>query len=253
VDRPLFEIEVQSLLPRTQALVGLEGAFDEDRTGFAPRGSTLTLDERRPARFRAVYPRLRLGNVRWVLGYDPLPEDLVAARAEVPQPEVREPLRLFEVRDPLPRAFWVPSAEVLADRGAVTARAAGEGFDARRVVLLEHAPPPPAAGGDRFDGQPLVSYQRLDAHTVRLDCATPPGFIVVLDGYNPGWRAQDGGGEVPLVRADGRYWALPTAGGSRTIDVRFRPSWRTPSLVLAAVALIAVAGLAARDRRTSAG
>jgi len=253
VDRPLFAIEVQSLLPRTQALLGLEGAFDEDRTGFAPRGSALTLDERRPARFRAVYPRLRLGNVRWVLGYGPLPEDLVAARAEVPQPEVREPLRLFELRDPLPRAFWVPAAEVLADRGAVTARAAGDDFDARRVVLLEHAPPPPAVSGVRVDGEPVVSYQRVDPHTVRLDCATPPGFIVVLDGYNPGWRAQDRGGEVPLLRSDGRYWALPTAGGSRTIEVRFRPSWRMPSLVLAAVGLAAVAGLAARERRTSAG
>jgi hypothetical protein len=248
VDRPLFEIEVQSLLPRTHALLGLEGAFDEDRTGFAPRGSTLSLDERRPARLRDVYARLRLGNVRWVLGYDPLPEDLVEARAEVPQPEVREPLRLFELRDPLPRAFWVPAAEVMTDRGALTARAGSDGFDARRVVLLEQSPPTSTAGAP-FEGEAVVSYQRLDPHAVRLDCATPPGFIVVLDGYNPGWRAHDGTGEVPLLRADGRYWALPTAGGSRTIEVRFRPWWRTPSLVLAAVGLAAVVGLAARERR----
>jgi hypothetical protein len=220
-DRPLFEIEVQSLLPRTQELIGLEGAFDEDRTGFAPRGSVLTISERRPARFRDVLPRLRLANVRWVLGYEPLPEDLVRLRGAVAQPEVREPLLLFELRDPLPRAFWVPA----------------ETADGRTLT------PPPARGGA------TVSYERIDPHTVALRSSTPPGFIVVLDGYDPGWRARDEGGLIPLARAYGRYWRIPTAGGVRSIVVRFEPAWRAPALLLAVIGLATMAVLALRDRR----
>jgi hypothetical protein len=46
----------------------------------------------------------------------------------------------------------------------------------------------------------------------------------------------------PLLRANGRYWAIPTRGGGETITVRYRPSWRTPAL--AALALGAVCSLA---------
>lgn len=216
-DLPLFGIEVQSLVPRAQELIGLEGAFDEDRTGFAPRGSTFGEDERRPGRFRQVFPRLRAASVRWVIGYDALPDDLVLLRAEVAQPEVREPLRLYELRDPRPRAFWVPGADAI-DRGA--------------------------------QGGPAVSYERVDPHTVRVRATTPPGLIVVLDHYDPAWRARDEAGDVPLVRVGAGSWGLPTPGGSRTIVARFEPRWPAPALVLAGLGLL-VALSAARPPRAA--
>jgi hypothetical protein len=223
-DRPLFEIEVQSLAPRTQELVDLEGAFDEDRTGFAPRGSTLAAGERRPSRFREVLPRLRSANVRWVLAYERLPEDLVRARAEIAQPEVREPLRLYEIADPLPRVSWV------ADLGW------------------------PSAGGPSADGAADVSlaYERIDAHTLRLRASTPPGFIVVRDRFDPGWRARDEGGEVALVPLGAESWALRTPGGSRTITARFAPAWRAPALALAGLGALLTVVLAARPRAEEA-
>jgi hypothetical protein len=211
-DVPLFEIEMQSLTPRTQELAGLEGAFDEDRTSFAPLGSTLTASERDPSRFREIHPRLRAANVRWVLGYEPLPEDLVRLRATAVQPEVRQPLGVYELLDPWPRAFWVPTVET-----------------------AEGGPP---AGVDA-----VVSYVRVDPHTVRLRATTPPGFIVVLDGYDRGWHARRDGEEVPLRRVQGRGWALPTPGGTQTIEARFQPSWLFPSLVLAGLGLAAAGAL----------
>jgi hypothetical protein len=219
-DRALFEIELQSLTPRTQELLGLEGAFDEDRTSFAPRGSTLTPDERRPARFREIYPRLRGANVRWILGYEPLPEDLVRLRAAAPQPEVRQPLQVFEILDPLPRAFWAPTVEALEN-------------------------------GERAAADAVLSYERVDPHTVRLRGATPPGFIAVLDGYDAGWRARRDGVEVPLRRV-GRHWALATPGGTQTIEVRFQPRWLLPSLVLAGAGLAAAGALGLRPSRAAA-
>src|SRR5262245_31123037 len=151
-----------------------------------------------------------------MVGYDPLPEDLVQVRGLVPQPEVRQALRVGELRDPLPRAFWVPAAEVVADAAGLAARAADSAFDPRQVVLLG-APPPAGRSGAPVPGEARVSYERVDAHTVRISGTTPPGFIVVLDGYDAAWRLHDEGGQVPLLRAYGRYWAVPTGGGTRAI------------------------------------
>jgi hypothetical protein len=209
----LYYLDRQTLLPRTHVLDGLEGAFDEDRVGWAPKGSTLAQAERRPARYREVHDRLRLANVRWVLSFHPLPDDLVRPRAEARLPEIEEPLRLYELREPLPRAFWA---------------AGPEGF--------------PQGGGE-----PVV-YERLDPHTVRLTATTPPGYLVVLDGHHADWRAEGPAGALPLLRAHGRYWAVPTPGGPQVVTVRYAPAWRAPALAgaglgaLAALALVCLPG-----------
>jgi hypothetical protein len=215
----LYYLDRQSLLPRTQVLDGLEGAFDIDRMGLAPRGSTLQVAEARPELYRAHHDRLRAANVRWVLSFAPLPGDLVSLRDQASFPELAEPLRLYELRDPLPRAYYV-----------------------RR---LEDA----LAGGEHSGAQARVEYEAPDPHTVRLRCRTPPGFIVVLDGYHPDWRARDGADPVAIQRVADRYRAVPTPGGERVITLSLTPPWRAPALAgLAVGALLALGLLAAPDR-----
>ena len=177
----LYYLDRQTLLPRTPALDGLPGAFDVDRTGWAPKGATLDVEETVPERFAAVYDRFRQAGVRWVLSFRPLPPGLARERASVKLPEVTEPLRLFELRGALPRAFF--------------------------VAFLDAAPEtPPPAGKE-------VSYEYVDAHTARIRVRTPRGFVVVLDGYHPDWSAQDeSGAYVPVLRVNGRYRAIPTDG-----------------------------------------
>ena len=51
----LFYLDRQALMPRTHVLDGLEGAFDIDRMGLAPEGSTLAVAEASPALFRQHY------------------------------------------------------------------------------------------------------------------------------------------------------------------------------------------------------
>jgi len=78
---------------------------------------------------------------------------------------------------------------------------------------------------------------------------TPPGLILVLDSHHPDWVAEDEAGRVPLLRADGRYRAVPTPGGDRQFTLRYRPRWRAPALALAALgALCAVALALTRPR-----
>jgi hypothetical protein len=208
----LYYLDRQSLLPRTPALDGLPGAFDVDRTGWAPRGATLAVPETVPERFSEVYPRFRLAGVRWILSFRPLPPSLVRAHASVKLPEVTEPLGLFELRGALPRAYFAAS--------------------------LDAAESMPLVGPD-------VRYEYVDAHTVRIHARTPPGFVIVLDGYHPDWTAQDESrSPVPVLRANGRYRAIPTDGGVHVFTLRYRPRWRGPALAALAAGLVAAVALA---------
>jgi hypothetical protein len=215
-DAALYALDRQTLLARTPALDGLEGAFDVDRTGFASPGATLTVDEAVPERFRGHHERLRLANVRWVLSFRPLPPDLVRRRRQVKLAEVQAPLHLYELRRPLPRAFWAPP-------GAATVA--------------------PAAAPE---GRAEVRYERLDPHTVRLSASTPPGFLVVLDGHHPDWTAEDRSGPVTLERILGRYRRLPTPGGEQVFTLRYRPAWPRLAWALALLGLVGLGGLARR-------
>jgi len=209
----LFYMDRQALLPRLHVLDGFQSSFDLDRMGWAPAGSTLTVSEASPLRFRDHYERFRRGNVRWVLSFVPLPDDLTTLRDQVSLAEVRDPLGLYEVRGAVPRAYSVRRE----DRGR-------EG-ETTRVGR--------------------VTYERPDPHTVKLGYDGPPGRIVVVEGFHEDWRvASADGSETPLRREDGRYWAIPTQGGRREYTVTYRPEWLAPALSLCAFGALGALGLA---------
>ncbi len=241
----LYYLDRQSLLPRAPALDGWQGAFDVDRTGWAPSGSTLRVDEFAPERFREHHRRLQLANVRWVLSYRPLPPDLAVSRGEVKLPEIASPLALYELRFALPRAFWVSRYRLEPDPEQLKLRLEDPGFDPRSVVLLRKEPDlvPTEAGPT---GPARVTYEEVDAHTVRVTASTPPGLLVVLDGHHADWKAEDQSGAVPLQVAFGRYRATPTQGGETVVTLRYQPTWRAPALFLSAMGGLAVLVLALR-------
>ena len=47
----LYYVDRQALVPRTHVIDGLEGAFDEDRAGWAPADSVLTPASAIPSRY----------------------------------------------------------------------------------------------------------------------------------------------------------------------------------------------------------
>jgi hypothetical protein len=210
----LYYLDRQSLLPRAPALDGLEGAYDVDRTGWSPTGATFSSEDLQPKHFPEHRGRLRRANVRWILSFRPLPGGATVRRGSVKLPEIQAPLGLYELRDPLPRAFWTPAPE-----GGMGVSAAAD----------------PA-------GQ--VSYEQLDPHTVEVAASTPPGMIVVLDGHHPDWTAEDRSGPVPLLRVGERWRGVVTSGGQRVFTFRYRPRWSLVAFILAGLGLVGVVVLA---------
>jgi hypothetical protein len=191
---------------------------------------------------------LRLANVRWILSPRALPDTLVALRASAHLPGLIDPLRLYEVPGALPRAFWVPTAEVIASRQLRQARLDSHDFDPRGAVVLPRAPaplPPPRLG---VDGG-VVRLERLDPHTLLVRADTPPGYIVVIEGYNAAWRLHGPAGPLTPLPGNGRYWAIPTPGGALSIEARFQPRWLWPALLACAGGCVSLAFLSLGARR----
>lgn len=230
----LYYMDRQVLWARAKTLDRVDGAFDEDRTGFAPARATLTSAESVPARYGAIHERLRRAGVRWILSFAPLPPSLVRERATARVPEIAEPLRLYELETALPRAFWVADCAIAAGETSLAARLADPAFDPAAVALIAAPVPGRACGEARGDARGAVSWTRLDPHTLRLQTTGDAGFAVVLEGFHRSWRAYRGSERLDLVRAHDRYWAIPLAGGESTIEVRYEPAWRSPSLAACA-------------------
>jgi hypothetical protein len=215
----LYYMDRQALQPRTHVLDGLDAAFEVDRVGWSPPGASLPACERVPSSFPDTYAKLREASVRWVVSFRPLPADRARRREQIVFPEIQEPLGIYEILDPLPRAYWIPDLE-----------------QASRVFT-----------------EGSVTRERLDAHTVRLRVTGLAGYAVVTEGWRPDWVATDEAGTVrPISIVNGRYWAIPTRGGSEVITVRYQPRWRTPSLVIGAAGLLAAAALGSRPGRRAA-
>ena len=242
----LYYMDRQILWGRAKTYDGLEGALDEDRTGWAPPGSTLPATESSPAFHRRNHPRLRAAGVRWILSFLPLPEDLAAPRGEARFPEILQPLVLYELRDALPRAFWVPACEVAVSAAAARARAEAPAFDPRRTVVLD-AEPPGKSCGTAAEGSSTVRWRRLGPHAVEIEAEGDAGWLVFLEGYHREWSVEGGGEAVQLTRANGRYWALPVPHGRIAYRARFRPSWVWPAATIAFAGIMAAAMLSRRQ------
>jgi hypothetical protein len=50
-----------------------------------------------------------------------------------------------------------------------------------------------------------------------------PAYLYWADGYDPHWKAWVNGEEVPILRANGAFKAVPIGAGTSTVEFRYRP------------------------------
>jgi hypothetical protein len=230
--------------PPTAGRWGYEGSFDVDTRGLYPAelsalASRLRSVEGTPSHLRL----LRLGAVGRVIalheqGFD----DLVPINT-IPS-LFPEPIRIFRVPDPLPRTYAVGQSRVVADRDALPTLL-DPAFDPRaEIVLIDGAPLRAEAG---FRGSSRILEFTPDRVRLEADLGAP-GYVVLVDAYDPGWHATVDGQPAAALRANVAFRAVRVTAGHHVVEWRYRPAALRTGSGLSLLALVVGLGAAWRVR-----
>jgi hypothetical protein len=180
--------------------------------------------------------RWQLLNVRYVLSK----KDLTGPGLQPVYDEGE--VRVYQIGDPLPRAWVVHSVVSADDDGAIDLLNA-ESFDPRAVAVV----PPDGlaladalAAGSGGAGTVWSSARVVEASPGRLMLdvsASSNGLLVISQPFYPGWRARVDGRDASISRVDSLLQGVPVTAGDHQVELTYHLSW-LPGLVT----LLALAG-----------
>ncbi len=204
------------LLPPVGAAFGVRASFGRDLLGIQPTPlatlNSLVLRSDGTTEFARA---LRLGAVSQVLALHEEGSDFVIDRRF--RGPFLDDMRLYRLHQSVPRALAVSGARV-SERPFETL--VDPGFDPSREVLLSDGPRAPVAG---FRGSARIVEDRPDR--MRIETATSAAaWLVVVDTYDPGWRATIDGRPASVVAANVAFRALAVPAGSHAVELRYRPA-----------------------------
>ncbi|MFQ5745613.1 MAG: hypothetical protein ACE5HF_00165 [Gemmatimonadota bacterium] len=218
---------------------GLQGV--ELRSVSRTTEAALAGSDRYPVRL------LRAMNVRWYADATAVADSARGLRVIARHPDL--PIRIFEVPDPLPRAYLVSAFEIAKGPDEALRRALEPDFPLRESVVLEASPEARPAGGSRG----VVRDARYGTSDVTLEVETDgPMLLVLLDRDYPGWTARVNDRPAAIARANGAFRAVVVPAGRSTVRFDFRPaSVRIGAWIsILSAAAIAIAVTASRRSRT---
>jgi hypothetical protein len=152
---------------------------------------------------------------------------------------------LLENTEARPRVSVVGDA--VASVGPVTAaRLLEQPWDPRRQVMVEGLPAADvhANGSDQPAGSAQL-VEDLPTHRVMQADMTAPGYLVVADRYDDGWRAYVDGTETTVARANGLEQVVAVPAGVHTVTFEYRPFPLMLGLGLTVLAALLWLGLVA--------
>jgi hypothetical protein len=150
-----------------------------------------------------------------------------------------EPLFVFRVPDPLPRAFAVDGVRI-ADDTAALGLLMDAAFDPRREVALPAGETRPPQEG--FSASVRETLRRPDRVQLEAELSGP-GYVVLLDGYDPGWQVTVDGREASVLRANVTFRAVAVPAGRHVLEYRYRPRSVLAGAGLTALALLLAAAI----------
>lgn len=220
---------------------GLRGAYDADFTGLAPTALPFMSRLVRYLEGSPVGVRLlQMGNVEWVLDARPTGFPVLEERRRY-QTVFADPLRLLHVPDPLPPAYLVGGASRAATDEDAMRRISSPAFDPRTEAVLAG----PGASGPQPDGfRGEARYVVRDANRLQLDTeSTGPGVLVVVETYDPDWRATLDGVPVPVERANVLFRGVRVPAGRHRVELRYFPRAVAWGLAMGAAGVAVIAFL----------
>jgi Bacterial membrane protein YfhO len=207
------------LLPPVGAAWRIFGSYERDNLGIQPvplarLNALLAGADGSPLQLRL----LQLGGVSQVLALHTAGFDGLERARTLPAPFL-EPIQLFRVPAPLPRSYMVGSSRVAEGQAALDTLV-DPSFDIRREILLSSGSPRRSSAA--FRGSSRIVEMEADRVRIQSD-STEPGYVVLLDAYDPGWRTSVDGREAPLLRANLAFRAVGVTAGHHDVELVYRP------------------------------
>ena len=174
-------------------------------------------------------PALRAGGASLVL--------TPSVRPDLPLVAKRSDLNLYSVPDPAPRAsFYNPQAIKFLPEDSIPSALRSHRFETDLILLPSESRRLLPPGGNPA-GTGSVEYHRPSSDEIQLDvAANGPGFVDVLESYDPGWTAQVDGQAVPLFAANGFTLAAPVAAGRHSVRMVYQTPGRSTGVLLSLLA-----------------
>lgn len=151
----------------------------------------------------------------------------------------------------LPRAHLVTQVLVREEEEEVSTLLSEE-FDPSEQVVLAEAPPVELDG---IPAQGEVTWEERAANHMRLRVESDRAALLVLsENWYPGWKAFVDGDEVPILRANHTFRAVPVSQGASTVEFRYESSLLRLSLLISLASILVICvplvlGVVERRRR----
>ncbi|HUG51989.1 MAG TPA: YfhO family protein, partial [Vicinamibacteria bacterium] len=234
-----------ALYPSVLGGWGVETAFAVDALGLYPPYLEAVTRLRRRYEETPLHTRLlRLAAVTHVVALHRRGLDDLTLVGEFPSLFV-EPIHVFRVPEPLPRARVVDGVRVAGEEGAFAALV-DPAFDPwREVVLTDGRPVAPESS---FRGAATVVASRPGRVVVQAELSRA-GHLVLADAYHPGWRVEVDGRRAEVLRANGAFRAVALEPGRHHVELSYRPASVVAGVLATGATLALLAAAAAVDRR----
>lgn len=220
LDQAMALAQQMALTPATPGRWGLLGSYDIDYRGLYPQELSrmsllLRAVEGTPAHLRL----LQCGGVTHVIALHRQGFEDLSLRSLEPG-LYKQPIYVYRVPKPLPRTYAVGRVRVADGSGTLEALL-DPGFDPAAEIVVPHGQPSDA--GPTFVGESRVTKQRPDR--VELQAwLSQPGYVVLLDSFDPGWQVRVDQRIGKLLRANGAFRAVEVGAGRHVIEFLYRPS-----------------------------
>jgi uncharacterized membrane protein YfhO len=107
------------------------------------------------------------------------------------------------------------------------------------VITPPVAPAPPDVAPAPRGWSRVVSFR---PDRIRLEADAPAGgYVVLVDTFDPGWKATVDGHPAEILRANVAFRAIAVTAGRHTIDLAYRPRSVAWGLALTGLTLAALA------------
>ncbi|GIW07842.1 MAG: hypothetical protein KatS3mg060_2647 [Dehalococcoidia bacterium] len=130
-------------------------------------------------------------------------------------------VNLYALPDPLPRAYVVHNATVIADDARALRTVLSPQFDPGTTVVLDREPPIAPSG--RATRSPATVRDLAPDRLVSETTLAEPGVLVLSEVFYPGWRATVNGQPAEILRAQHTLRGVALPAGTHTVELVFDP------------------------------